>query len=359
MKKYIDFHTKDKAIDPAIDNVAYCTQRDELKEKEWCPFLTFPATKLCNFKCMYCGFGGETTASEKDCVSLDMIKEYVEIATKLGITKIRISGGEPFLHPQIDEILKYLSETGLYVLVNTNGSQIIKNKSVIDALNTNVMFAVSFDTLKEDVLKDISNVKCHSDIINGIKYLNAHGNLLRLNMVYSQKNKTEVFEIIKFCQELGCDLKILDIVSVPAPFSQERQNFYSEVNSLEKEFLDRCDEVYSHEYSRRFGTPCFRYRFGDVFVTVKNSKKGAHYDVSSADALCKRCPWYPCHEGLYDIFALPDGRLCSCRWTEEQKFDTPEAQMQYLITLFQRSRFVPTGYNDDMKSRADLLNKFH
>lgn len=358
MKQYLDFHTKDKAIDPTIDNVTYCAQMNELKEKEWRPFLTFPATKRCNFKCMYCGFGGETTASEKDYVSLDMIKEYVEIATRLGITKIRVSGGEPFLHPEIGEILKYLSGTGLYVLVNTNGSLITKNKAVIDSLNTNVKFAVSFDTLKEDVLKAISNVKCHSDIVDGIRYLNAHDNLLRLNMVYSQKNKAEVFEIIKFCQELGCDMKILDIVSVPAPFSGDRQNFYSEVNSLEKEFLQRCDEVYSHEYSRGFGTPCFRYRFDNVFVTVKNSKKGAHYDTEAEDALCSKCPWYPCHEGLYDIFALPDGRLCSCRWTEEQKFDTPEAQMQYLITLFQRSRFVPTGHNDDMKSRTDLLNKF-
>lgn len=357
MTKYLDFHTKDRAIDPTIDNVTYCAQMDEIKEKDWRPFLTFPATKRCNFKCMYCGFGGETTASATNLVSLDMIKRYVELAKKHGITKIRVSGGEPFIHPEIDKILRFLSDTGMYVLVNTNGSLITRNKHIIDSINTNVKFAVSFDTLKNDTLNKISNVKCHDDIVEGIKYLNSHGNLLRLNMVYNQLNKGEVYDIIKFCQKLNCDLKILDIVSVPVPFSDKRQNFYCEVNSLEQEFTEKCDEVYSHEYSRGFGTPCFRYRFGNVFVTVKNSKKGAHYDVTADDALCTKCPWYPCHEGLYDIFALPDGRLCSCRWTEEQRFDDPDQQMGYMIKLFQRSRFVPTGDNKDMKSREDLKIK--
>ena len=49
MTKYLDFHTKDRAINPAIDNVTYCAQMDEIKEKDWRPFLTFPATKRCNF----------------------------------------------------------------------------------------------------------------------------------------------------------------------------------------------------------------------------------------------------------------------------------------------------------------------
>ncbi len=83
MTKYLDFHTKDRAINLAIDNVTYCAQMDEIKEKDWRLFLTFPATKCCNFKCMYCGFGGETTASSKNLVSLDMIKKYVEIAKNL------------------------------------------------------------------------------------------------------------------------------------------------------------------------------------------------------------------------------------------------------------------------------------
>ena len=354
MTEYFDFHMQDRPIDPGTDNITYCADMNEIKQREWRPFLTFPATKSCNFKCMYCGFGGETTASLKSLVNLDLIQQYVEIAKNLGITKIRVSGGEPFLHPEIGSILKYLSDSGLYILVNTNGSLITKNREVIDNIHSNVKFAVSFDTLRSEVLKDISHTSCHAEIIDGIHYLNSHGNLLRLNMVYNQLNKGEVYDIIAFCQSLNCDLKILDIVSVPVPFSDQRQTFYAEVNSLEREFSERCDEVFSHEYSRGFGTPCFRYRFGNVFVTVKNSKKGAHYDVSANDAICKGCPWYPCHEGLYDIFALPDGRLCSCRWTETQRFESPEKQMDYMIKAFQRSRFVPTGDNKDMRSRTDL-----
>ena len=354
MREYFDFHTQDVAVEWSNDWVSYCKERDETKSREWLPFLSFPVTKKCNFHCLYCGMGGEATASCNDYISIDLIKEYVEIGLSKGLKKFRITGGEPFLHPHIREILQFLGETGAYVLVNTNGSLIIKNKEWLKNIPQTVKFAVSFDTLKPERLKTISGVNCHEDVVRGVKFLSENGNLLRVNMVINKHNCDEVYDIIKFCQTLSCDLKILDVVSVPVPFSADRQDFYREVNSIEKKFSETCDQVYSHEYTRGFGTPCYRYRFGNTFVTVKNSKKGSHYDISGVDALCKNCKYFPCHEGLYDLFCLSDGRLCSCRWTEKQRFDSPQLQMDWLIDIFKKSRYVYTGDNKDMDKRTDL-----
>lgn len=357
MSTYFDFHSKDIQVEWDESWNDYCDSRNEEKVANWLPFLSFPITKRCNFHCLYCGMGGEATASSNDYITPSLIQKYVDHGIERGLKKFRITGGEPFLHPQIKEILSYLASTGSYVLVNTNGSLIMKHVDWLKDLPSTVKFAVSFDTLKPDVLKVISGSHDHAAVINGIRFLAGQGNLLRLNMVINKYNCEEVYDIIHFCQELNCDLKILDVVSVPVPFSADRQDFYREVNSLEGDFSQKCDAVYSHEYSRGFGTPCYRYKFGNTYVTVKNSKKGSHYDISAADSICRQCKYFPCHEGLYDLFCLSDGRLCSCRWTEEQKHADPFEQMDWLIEVFKRATFVYTGDNQDMLVREELRGK--
>ena len=359
MTKYLDFHNKDMRLEHIYDNSQYCKQAEKIKKEEWYPFMSFPITQICNFKCFYCGEGGEATSSNVKITSFDTIKEYMEYEIKAGIKKFRITGGEPFTHPDIDEILLYMSKKGYYVLVNTNGSLLYKHKDMIGKLGSNIHFAVSYDTMKSEKMKVISKVNCHSKVQEGISLLKENGLLLRLNMVIEKYNRDEVEEIIEYCKKLKCDLKILDVVSVPVPFSDERKNFYQEVDSLEAIFKERCDAIYSHEYTRGFGTPCFRYKFGDIFVTVKNSKKGSHYDRNFKNDvnqhICDGCKYYPCHEGLYDIFVLSDGRICSCRWTEKQTFDEPILQLKYMINAFRRSKYIETGNNRDMKVRNELI----
>ena len=352
MSNFFNFHDKDILLTSNIkDNIAYCNERLEDKNS-WTPFLSFPVTKICNFKCLYCGIGGEATASTRDVIELPLIKQLVDLGIKNGVKKFRITGGEPFAHKDIDNILKYFSDLGYFTLVNTNGSLILKHKDILDKISQNIRFAVSLDTLKPEKLPKISGKDCLQDVLQGIRYLNERGLLLRVNMVVAKHNYNEIFDIINFCRELGCDMKILDIVSVPVPYGH-RSDYYQEVTTLEKELSEKCDGIYSHEYTRGFGTPCVKYRFGNTYVTVKNSVKGSHYDRKSG-GICAKCKYFPCHEGLYDLFALSDGRLCACRWTEKQQFDNADEQMKFLISAFRRADYIPKKGNKDMEEREDL-----
>lgn len=352
MSNYFDFHEKDILLNIKGQNyVDYCTERD-LEKTQWTPFLSFPITKSCNFRCIYCGFGGEATGAIKPNTDFALIKKISELGIRNGIKKFRVTGGEPFLHKDIGNILSYFSELGVFTLVNTNGSLLLKKAAILDALKTNIKFAVSLDTLISEKLPIISHNDCLVDVINGIKYLQQKSLLLRVNMVVGQHNYSEIDDIIDFCKQLRCDLKILDIVSVPVPFGK-RGNYYAEVTTLEQRLSEQCDGIYSHEYTRGFGTPCYKYRFGDTFVTVKNSVKGSHYDLTN-EGLCEGCKYFPCHEGLYDIFALSDSRLCACRWTEVQKFEESEMQLRFLIEAFRRARYIPRKKNDDMLVRTEL-----
>lgn len=348
---YIDFHSEDESIKAFHNSRAeYVGNR---KKMDWNPFLSFPILKACNFKCMYCGVGGEATASSNRAISLQTVKTITQHAISHGVTKFRVTGGEPFLHPEIISILQYFSELGFYTLVNTNGSLITNFKKDLSKLNDNIRFAVSLDTLVPEKLSTISGKNCLKSVLSGIEFLNQCGLLLRCNMVVGKHNIDEVFTIIRFCQEKSCDLKLLDIVSVPLPYGK-RSDYYQEIISLEEQLREECDEVFSHEYSRCFGTPCYRYRFNNVFVTVKNSRMGSHYDISKG-GICEKCQYFPCHEGLYDIFALSDGRLCACRWTEKQAFTDIDNQMEFLLEAFKHSVYRSKEQNDDMAKRLDLI----
>lgn len=351
--KFVDFHQYDSRIDLITSDEEYCLGNGQKEHEKWIPFLSFPITKQCNFHCQYCGMGGEATASNQRLISVDEVSRIVNIAIEKGIKKFRITGGEPFTHPQIADILNIFNEKGCFTLINTNGSLIKKHTSIINNLNSNFKFAVSLDSLKPDRLLSISKYNNHQDILDGIRVLTTKGLLMRINMVVSTINHDEVYDTINFCQELGCDLKLLDIVSVPVPFG-DRNSIYQEISSLEEEFVCNCDEILSHEYTRGFGTPCRRYRFGKVHVTIKNSIKGSHYDIEGDSPICKECPDFPCHEGLYDLFALSDGRICSCRWTEKQMFTSTEQQIDYLIKGFKKSVYVKRCDNNNMRIRNEL-----
>jgi MoaA/NifB/PqqE/SkfB family radical SAM enzyme len=77
-------------------------------------------TTLCNLKCKYCY--GETSYS--DSLSLAMISEILHLFKEKTVFKIEIEGGEPFLHPDIFEIIRNCLELELDFTILTNGTQI-------------------------------------------------------------------------------------------------------------------------------------------------------------------------------------------------------------------------------------------
>lgn len=356
MDKYSYFHGNDNVI-TVLDNIEeYCRERTE-EEQSMRPFLSFPIIKDCNFSCVYCGRDGETTASTLRRVDIAHLKKLVEIATDLGIKKFRVTGGEPFMHKDIEEILSYFDSLDVYTLVNTNGSFLTRHKEHIRKLNPDkIKFAISLDTLDRQKFVELA-CPCSDEftldtVIDGARLLAARNLLLRINMVTGKHNIEEVTSMIKFCQEIGCNLKLLDVVSVPVP-NGDRGDYYIDLTELEAVLDKQCKEIQSHSYTKSFGVPVFKRKFDNIWVTVKNGSKGTHYDK---DGACKDCAFFPCHEGLYDIFALPDGRICSCRWTEKQEFTDSRSQLEYMIESFRRANYF-NGVNrihQNMAVRSDL-----
>ncbi|MDQ1294651.1 MAG: 3,8-cyclase [Actinomycetota bacterium] len=335
----------------------------EKRSRDLLPFLTFPVTKSCNFRCGYCGEGGELTASRQRAWDAAELLSFAKAAKARGVTKLRVTGGEPFMHPQIDDILRGLADLDVYVHVNTNGSLVSRHVETLEDLGPNFHFAVSLDTLDAQAAQTMSGTRARSplpDILCGTDLLRGLGLLLRVNMVVTTINAHEIPGIIDFCRATGCGLKLLDVVSVPLPFGV-RRDLHVSLERVEAELARASAAIVHHQYARSFGTPCRIYDVDGVPVTVKSTWNGSRYDTSG---ICSGCPYFPCHEGLYDIFALPDHRVIGCRWSETSVAGQPVpegdaatfvARLEDLAAVFQAADHVARQSNNAMPPRPAFV----
>jgi molybdenum cofactor biosynthesis enzyme MoaA/tRNA A37 methylthiotransferase MiaB len=327
---------------------------------ELSPFISFPLTTACPFKCIYCGIGGENTISNVNNFDLTTLMDVSIIAMKKGIRKVRLTGGEPTTHPEFGDILRFLSEQGFYTLVNTNGLLLEKKKFDLMRPRSNMHCAVSLVTLKEDRFDSISQTKGHfKQVIRGIDILSNLGLLMRINMVVGQFNLDEVFDMIEFCRNLGCDLKLQEISSVPYPhlrWSDIHQGF----KQVEEALIEASEEILLHRYASAFGIPVKIYLINGVYVTLKALHYGSRFDING---FCKGCPHFPCHEGLYDIYVLGDGSIASCRWKRFGSWQTFDQDLETAIAAFRRSQHLGEEYQPQPMNRVgeaceDTLEKF-
>lgn len=86
-------------------------------------------TRRCNLSCTYCIEFDKVS----DPVSFDMLKRRVDALAKLKTSIITISGGEPLLHPDLFEIIKYIRSKGFVTTLITNGFLLTREK--IEKLN--------------------------------------------------------------------------------------------------------------------------------------------------------------------------------------------------------------------------------
>lgn len=301
------------------------------------PFVSFPIVSSCPFSCIYCGQGGENTISPVSTINLETLMEIAVYLKRAGVKKIRLTGGEPLTHPQIGDIIRFLSEAGFYVLINTNGLLVEDKIDCIMRTASNIHFAVSLDTLDPVKFDSISQTKGNFDkVLRGITILKKLGYLMRINMVVGDFNIDEVDDMITYCKKMQCDLKLQEVASVPYPNS-EWNDIHVDLACLEKSFASKARRIIVHDYARSFGIPVKIYDMDGVYVTLKAMGVGSRYDING---ICKDCPHLYCHEGLYDIYILADGSIATCRWCRFGSLDTFEEDLKNAIETFQHAEYI-------------------
>ncbi len=177
-------------------------------------YLRISVTDRCDFRCVYCMAEDMTFLPKKDVLSFEEIEAIAGAFIARGVTKIRLTGGEPLVRRDIMDLVTTLSGRighGLDELtLTTNGSQLRKHaQGLADAgvrrLN------VSLDTLDAERFRAITRRGRIADVLDGIDAAQAAGLAIKINMVAMRGvNDDEIEPMMAWAHGRGMGLTLIE-----------------------------------------------------------------------------------------------------------------------------------------------------
>jgi len=164
-------------------------------------YLRISVTDRCNLRCIYCmPPEGIPSIPHADILRFEEIARIVRIAAEMGITKIRLTGGEPLVRRDIHHLVAMLTNTpGLVdIAMTTNGTLLARYAAKLKAAGLHRV-NVSLDTLQPARYRTITRLGNLSDALAGIKAAQREGLLpVKINMVVIRgQNDDEVVDFAK------------------------------------------------------------------------------------------------------------------------------------------------------------------
>ena len=235
--------------------------------------LRITLTNRCNVNCLYCHHDG--MVKSKDEMTADELYTICKIAKRIGVRKIRLSGGEPLLKNDIVEIVERIASLGFKdISMTTNGillekyAQELKDAG-LDRVN------VSLDTLNRETFEFITKKDYLEDAKRGIlKAVEVGLYPVKINMVIMKDiNQDEIDDMFEFCKENNIVLQLIELIeSENCDDDKFSVDYHYKLDDIEKELADIADDVREREFMQ--GRKKYYINGGEIEVVkpVDNAK---------------------------------------------------------------------------------------
>jgi cyclic pyranopterin phosphate synthase len=180
-------------------------------------YLRVSVTDRCDFRCVYCMSEHMTFLPKADLLSLEELDRLCSAFVTKGVTKLRLTGGEPLVRRGIMTLVSSLSrhlESGALkeLTLTTNGSQLEKYASELKA-NGIDRINVSLDTLDPDKFRAITRWGDLGKVLGGIKAAQAAGLQIKINTVALKGvNEDEITRLLEWAHGRGMDLTVIEVM---------------------------------------------------------------------------------------------------------------------------------------------------
>lgn len=208
-------------------------------------YLRLSVTDLCNCRCVYCmGENGVPRLPHSAILSFEEIEEIVRAAVSLGVTKVRLTGGEPLVRRGIDELVRRLRgiEGVEELAMTTNGARLAEyaealKEAGLDRLN------VSLDTLDPEKFRRITRIGGLRDTLDGLDAARRAGfERIKLNTVLmGGVNDDEIAEIAALAKDGAFDVRFIELMPIGECTDWDRRRFLPAERVLE--YLPKGERV--------------------------------------------------------------------------------------------------------------------
>ena len=265
--------------------------------------LRISVTDRCNFRCTYCMPADNVEFMDRDkLLSFEELTRVANIVSKMGINRLRLTGGEPLMRKDLPVLIKMLSGVeGIDDVAMTTNAFFLKEhaKSLKDAglqrLN------VSLDALDPEKFKHVNRRDCLQQVLDGLKEAAQVGfKSIKINAVAMRNfSEPEIISLIEMGRSDGFEVRFIEFMPLDSDKTWERDKvlFGHEIVDLIKEKY----ELVPIENSLDIG-PASEYNFADG-----KGKLGIITAVSNP--FCDHCN---------RIRMTADGKLRTCLFSEQE-----------------------------------------
>ena len=188
-------------------------------------YVRLSITDKCNYRCNYCMVENVTFLPDYKLLNTKEIKLLIEVLKELGFKKIRLTGGEPTLRPDIIDIAKTIKEYFGTFSITTNGSMMyylakdLKENGLSDV-------NLSLDSLNRETFKSITKRDDLENVLKGLDKSLEVGLKVKINTVIQKRNLPEVFDLIEFAAERKLPIRFIEMMPIGDNYNED--DFVSE-----------------------------------------------------------------------------------------------------------------------------------
>ena len=206
-------------------------------------YLRVSVTDRCDFRCVYCMSEHMTFLPKRDLLTLEELDRLCKAFIDRGVTKLRLTGGEPLVRHGIMTLMSLLSrhlvEGSLKELtLTTNGSQLQKYAAELKAHGVE-RINVSLDTLDADKFRTITRWGDLAKVLAGIDAAQAAGLQVKINTVALKGvNDEEIGALLAWAHGRGMDLTVIEVMPL-GEIGEDRLDQYMPLSMVRARLAER------------------------------------------------------------------------------------------------------------------------
>jgi cyclic pyranopterin phosphate synthase len=257
--------------------------------------LRLSVTDRCNLRCSYCMPEADYVwLPREDILKFEEIERLVDVFTRLGVDKVRLTGGEPLLRRDLPDLVSRLASRPAIrdLAMTTNGVLLGPQAATLKAAGLHRL-TVSLDTLRPDRFRHLTRFDELDRVLEGISVAAPLFPGLKLDTVVMRgTNEDEVIDLIEFARGHGAEVRFIEYMDVGGATHWTRERVWSR-----RDMLRQIEAHYGpiEPIVEQSSAPADRYRLpdGHVFGII----------ASTTEPFCHACDrsrltadglWYLC-----------------------------------------------------------------
>jgi cyclic pyranopterin phosphate synthase len=247
-------------------------------------YLRVSVTDRCDFRCVYCMAEEMNFLPKRELLTLEELDRVCSAFVRLGVRKLRLTGGEPLVRRDIMTLFRSLGrhlKSGALdeLTLTTNGSQLARYAGELRDCGVERV-NVSLDTLDADKFAEITRRGRLDQVLKGLDAAKSAGLRVKINTVALRGvNEDELDDLVQWCGDQGHDLVLIEVMPMGDIGGEHRLEQYLPL-SLARARLERRWTLDETDY--RTGGPA-------RYATVRETGQRIGFITPLTHNFCESC----------------------------------------------------------------------